>query len=144
MRSRIPAWCALALLALAATGCPPTSTIERPDGITACRSLADCNPPGQTCGRVRLCIQNACAAETSVRACEDGSYPDSGVSTGNCGTFEDCNPPPFCGQVVNCIDSRCAPEAPRLEIPCLDAGEADASSADVPAIEAGPADARRD
>jgi hypothetical protein len=101
------------------------------DGGTRCRSFTECNPAGQTCGNVHLCVAGYCSAQRVVRACEDGAYPDTGVMTGNCSTFEDCNPPPFCGQVVACINFRCEPDMPPIEIPCAeDAGTPDAAPAD--------------
>jgi hypothetical protein len=110
-----------ALFALA--GCPSPPEATR-DGGTPCSTESDCNPPGTTCGAIRLCVLNFCAEQTVVRACPDGAYPDSGVMPGECFEYGDCNPPGACGLVVSCIDFRCARDAEPLMIPCTDAGDA--------------------
>ncbi len=111
----------LALVAFCA-GCPPVSQATR-DGGTPCTTGSQCNPAGLLCGELRLCVQGYCTDTTSVIACRDGGYPDSGP-TGNCGTYEDCNPPPSCGSVIACINFVCDPTT-RLDIPCRDAGVPD-------------------
>jgi hypothetical protein len=115
----------LALLTGVLTGCPQTMEAVR-DGGTACTSVAQCNPPGMTCGSIHLCVQGFCTDSTTVLACREGGYPDSGPS-GNCATYEDCNPAPACGSVIPCINFLCDPTAPPLSIPCADGGPSDAA-----------------
>lgn len=128
----------VSLLVLVMVGCPPSTVPER-DGGVRCSSHADCNPPGYHCGNIYRCVQGVCSARPSIQACLDGAYPDAGTAPGNCASYEDCNPPGACGLVISCIDNRCEPGMPRIEIPCIDGGmedgSADTSTTDVGVVD---------
>jgi hypothetical protein len=117
----------LALL-LASCVSPPEATR---DGGTPCTTTDDCNPDGQRCGAIYLCVTRFCSATTIIRACSDGSYPDALPLPGDCFDYQDCNPPPACGSVVGCVGNRCDTSGPRVDMPCSDGGVGDAP-ADVP------------
>jgi hypothetical protein len=135
-RSRITNALLLAFAAVSFAGCPPTAEATRDGGMT-CSSSAECNPGGATCGDIRQCVTGFCTDTTTIVACRDGGYPDSGP-TGNCATYEDCNPAPACGIVTACINFICDPTT-QLEIPCADGGAPEAG--DDAASEAGSSDA---
>lgn len=106
----------LLLTLLACVGAPEAAR----DGGSACTSDPGCNG-GASCGLIRRCVNGFCTDDTVFRACADGRYPDAGAAVGQCLTFVDCNRL-TCGPMVPCIAQRCAVEAPRVIVPCGDAG----------------------
>src|SRR5205085_2208411 len=84
-----------------------------------------------------LCIESFCAVSPINVACPDGAYPDSGAVTGDCLSYEECNPGQTCGSLVSCIDFHCDRSGPRLEIPCGDGGSPDTGSPDAGGSEGG-------
>jgi hypothetical protein len=123
--------------ALLFAACVPAPQASR-DGGQPCTATSECNPSGLTCGPLFLCVTNVCTETRVIRACSDGAYPD-GRPAGDCLDYNDCNGPPRCGSVVNCVNFRCEPDADRLEVPC-DAGTPDAPDAGDDASDAGGGD----
>jgi hypothetical protein len=89
---------------------------------------------------VHLCVLGFCAENTVTMACPDGAYPDSGSVTGDCLSYEECNPGLTCGSLVNCDNFHCDRTGPRIEIPCADGGGTDSG----PRLDVAPVDAAVD
>ncbi len=123
---RSTTWTGWLLLASLLAGCPASPRPSR-DGGVPCQRSDQCNAASVVCGAVRLCVQGFCSAATTIVACRDGAYPDA-PPVGDCLTYEDCNPLPRCGSVVQCLNFRCDTGGPRIDIPCRDGGSREAGS----------------
>lgn len=112
-----------------------------------CSSTEECNPGGQNCGLIALCVNGFCTATRVIRACADGSVPPEAGRAGDCLSFEDCNAA-RCGALIDCVNYFCDPSAPRIEVPCVDGGmEGGVDAADTTdegAIDTGGRDASMD
>jgi len=118
MRAAVYAAFSLGLI-VSLTGCPPEGGAIR-DGGTHCSSSSDCNPAGQVCGALRLCVARFCTDTTVSVVCADGGF-SSDVVVGNCGNYEDCNPTRRCGFLVPCVNYTCDTTAPPISVACPDA-----------------------